>query len=112
MNARGPRRKGSSAEREIVKLLREAGIPAKRVPLSGAAEGFRGDVKHCGGNHHCCYTTKDLDSCPDANTAEVKIRSTGFKQLYTWLGEDNDVLMVRSDRNEWLVVQRLTDWVK
>ena len=101
MKSTGPRRKGSNAERELVKLLREAGIPAKRVPLSGAAEGYPGDVK---------YTdVADLDN-PD-KTAEVKIRSTGFKQIYKWLA-DNDILAIRSDRNEWLVVQRLKDWVK
>ena len=36
--------KGKRAEREVVRLLRDAGIPSRRVPLSGSAKGYPGDV--------------------------------------------------------------------
>lgn len=38
------KQKGDRFEREIVNILREQGIDAGRVPLSGAVEGFPGDV--------------------------------------------------------------------
>ena len=44
MNARNRKIKGSRVEREIVNALKAAGIPAFRVPLSGAGAIY-GDVK-------------------------------------------------------------------
>jgi hypothetical protein len=41
----------------------------------------------------------------------VKGRGDGFKNLYRWL-EGKDILFVRADRKEWLVIQRLKDWKK
>jgi hypothetical protein len=38
------RRKGALFERQVVNDLKAAGLDAKRVPLSGAAEGYPGDV--------------------------------------------------------------------
>ena len=79
--------KGSRVEREIVHLHRDMGIDAKRVPLSGAAEGFKGDV-----------IIGDMVS-------EVKSRKggQGFATISRWLG-DNDLLFVKEDRKEPLVV--------
>jgi hypothetical protein len=37
----------------------------------------------------------------------VKARAGGFRELYTWL-EDRDVLIVTADRQEPLVVVRLS----
>ncbi len=37
---------------------------------------------------------------------EVKIRGSGFRQLHSWLN-DADLLIVRADRSEPLVVLRL-----
>lgn len=76
-------------EREIVHLHRDAGLPAERVPLSGAAGGgFSGDVIIDG----------DL-------RAEVKARAhgEGFKTLERWLG-DNHFLFLRRDRSTPIVV--------
>ena len=39
-----PKRKGTRAEREVLKLLKEAGLEARRVPLSGSAPGYPGDL--------------------------------------------------------------------
>ena len=95
---RKSRTKGYRGEKEIVDKLRSYGIKAERVPLSGAAGGrFAGDVIITIG-------TRDI-------IAEVKRRAKGFAQLYKWLA-DKDVLFVRSDRHEWLVIERFDDWVK
>jgi hypothetical protein len=40
-------------------------------------------------------------------SGEVKARADGFRELYTWL-EDRDVLIVKADRKEPLVVVRLS----
>ena len=87
------RQKGDRFERAVVKLLNEAGIPAERVPLSGSAGGsFSGDIK------------AQLFGRPFV--IEAKARGDGFKQLYEWLLE-RDVLVLRADRQECLVVLRL-----
>ena len=39
MSGKAPRQKGERFERSIVKALGEAGISARRVPLSGSAKG-------------------------------------------------------------------------
>ena len=82
------RDKGQRIERELVHLHHAAGIPASRVPLSGAAGGEYADDLHL------------LDL-----TAEVKARKdgSGFKQLEAWLGE-HDLLFLRRDRQRPLVV--------
>jgi len=95
MNARGPRRKGSRIEREIVAAHIERGIPAERVPLSGSAGGsYTGDVVIAG-----------------RLRGEVKARASGagFATLERWLGE-NDVLFLRRDRAEPMVVLPARVW--
>jgi hypothetical protein len=80
--------KGDRIERQIVYLHEEMGIPAQRVPLSGAAGGrFTGDV-----------WIGDMK-------AEVKARAggNGFKTLERWLGS-NDLLFLRRDRQKPMVV--------
>ena len=80
--------KGQRIERELVHRHHAAGIPASRVPLSGAAGGeYAGDLRV-------------LDF-----TAEVKARKdgSGFKQLEAWLGQ-HSLLFLRRDRQRPLVV--------
>lgn len=87
---RKSRDKGNRAERAIVQFLQDRGFAAERVPLSGAAGGsYLGDVT---------IPVLGID-----RVAEVKVRSTGFAQLYAWL-EARDLLIVRADRREPLVV--------
>ena len=119
MNGKRSRDKGGRNERAIVNLLRELGVQAKRVPLSGACDGFKGDVQI-----KKCLFPNVSPGCPSSpnpmanplrcgcepKVAECKVRANGFRQIYRWLG-DNDLLFLRSDRNEWLVVQKVTDWV-
>ena len=81
------RDKGLRVERELVNKLKESGVDAKRVPLSGAAEGFKGDIQ-----------IGDL-------IAEVKARKdgAGFKTLEYWLG-DNDVLFLKKNNTDPMVI--------
>ncbi len=85
------RDKGARGERELVRLFRSWGLKAERVPLSGATT----------------YANGDVDVYPKGRNApfvvECKTRATGFKQLYTWLG-DYDVLAVKADRKDRLYV--------
>ena len=83
------RRKGQRIENELVHLHHECGIPAERVPLSGAQGGsFSGDLVIDG-----------------RYRAEVKARGdgAGFRTLERWLG-DHDLLFLRRDRQRPLVV--------
>jgi Archaeal holliday junction resolvase (hjc) len=87
---RASRDKGNRAERAIVKFLLAHGFDAERVPLSGSAGGsYLGDL-----------TVPILDV---SRVVEVKARKRGFKQLYDWL-IDRDILVIRADRSEPLVV--------
>ena len=88
------KRKGYRLENELAGILREMGLNAERIPLSGAGGGsFSGDL------------------IVEGKIAEVKGRKDGFKNLYKWL-EGRDILFIRADRKEWLVVVRLKDWKK
>lgn len=92
MNAGGrrPRDKGNRTERALVRFLQDRGFAAERVPLSGSAGGrFAGDIT---------IPLLGVDCI-----AEVKVRGTGFRQLYEWL-DGRDLLIVRADRREPLVV--------
>ena len=90
---RSQRRKGYRVEHEIVKKLREAGLDAKRVPLSGATEFAKGDV----------YL--------EGRRIEVKARKEGFRQIYKWI-EGSDFLVIKADRKEPLVIMRLREFIK
>src|SRR5262245_33073298 len=87
---RASRDKGNRAERAIVRFLQDRGFAAERVPLSGSAGGsYLGDVR---------VPLLGIDRC-----AEVKCRADGFRELYKWL-EARDILIVRADRKEPLVI--------
>ena len=93
MSGRRSRSKGARTERSIVNALKASGIAAVRVPLSGAVGGrFAGDV---------IVPLVGRDLC-----LEVKSRADGFRELYSWL-DGRDVLIVKADRQEPLVVVRL-----
>ena len=84
------RQKGNRAERAIVKFLQAQGFAAERVPLSGSAGGsYLGDLT---------VPVIGVD-----RVVEVKCRADGFRELYRWL-IDRDMLIVRADRSEPLVV--------
>lgn len=90
MSGRRSRDKGARGERAIVKYLQSYGFAAERVPLSGSAGGsYTGDA-----------TVPLLNQ---DRRIEVKCRANGFATLYTWL-EGRDMLVVRADRREPLVI--------
>jgi Holliday junction resolvase len=90
MSGRASRDKGNRAERAIVKFLQGQGFAAERVPLSGSAGGsYLGDLT--------------VPIIGMRRVVEVKARAKGFRQLYDWLVE-RDILIVRADRSEPLVV--------
>ena len=94
MSGRRSRSKGARTERSIVNALKVSGIAAVRVPLSDAVGGrFAGDI---------VMPLMGRDLC-----LEVKARADGFRELYSWLKE-RDVLIVKADRQEALVVVRLS----
>jgi Holliday junction resolvase len=93
MTATGGRRsrdKGNRAERAVVKFLQDHGLAAERVPLSGSAGGrYVGDLT---------VPVLGVD-----RVVEVKARAKGFVEMYRWL-VNRDILIVRADRKEPLVV--------
>jgi hypothetical protein len=94
MSGRRSRRKGVRTERCIVSTLKASGIAAVRVPLSGAVGGrFAGDI---------VLPLMGRDLC-----VEVKARADGFRELYCWL-DGRDMLIVKAERQEPLVVVRLS----
>ena len=93
MAGKTPRQKGNRLERTIVAKLKAAGLDAKRVPLSGSAAGFPGDVV--------------VKLAGRTFTLEAKSRKD-FKTLYSWL-EDRDALILKGDRREPLLILRLDD---
>ena len=91
------RDKGNRFERAFVHACQDAGVGAERIPLSGAAGGsFCGDVS---------VPVQGVD-----RRIECKNRATGFKQIYDWLGS-NYALAVKRDRDNTLVVLRLSDFL-
>jgi len=97
MAGNSSRIKGYGGEKEVERKLKEAGLEAKRVPLSGAVEGFWGDV---------VFNVDGREM-----TGEVKRRKAGFSKLYQWLAR-KDILFLREDREDWLVVLRMEDWLE
>lgn len=87
---RAARQKGNRTERAIVKFLQDHAFAAERVPLSGSAGGrYAGDIT--------------VPVCNVDRRVEVKCRANGFRELYAWL-EGRDILIVKADRREPLVV--------
>ena len=89
------REKGARVEREIVHLL--SAFEAKRVPLSGAAKGFKGDVL--------------IWLRGKWKRLEVKARQGVSKLIERWL-EGNDYLVTKSDRKEPLVHMTMTSFIE
>jgi hypothetical protein len=95
---RPARRKGNRVEREIVRMLQDAGLAAERMPLSGSAGGsFAGDLS---------VPVLGVD-----RRIEAKARATGFRQLYAWLAGHYG-LVLKADRQEPLICLRLTDFAR
>jgi hypothetical protein len=98
------RRKGAQFERDLVNALKEAGVDAVRVPLSGmgheasANDEFAGDIV-------LPWITGKREKF------EAKKRAAGFATIYRWLGRHRG-LFVSADRKETLVIFRFSDFVE
>ena len=92
MSGKAPREKGARLERLIVDILTSYGLEAKRVPLSGAAIGFKGDI-------HAIINGQQLQ-------LEAKSRRKGFGFIYQAL-DDNDGLVVKADWEDPLIIMPL-----
>lgn len=93
---RSPKHKGTRAEREALARFREAGLEARRVPLSGAAPGFPGDL---------------LVRLPGLGEVVAEVKARKRFGLEGWL-EGRGLLLLRPDRKPPLVVLRLEDFLK
>lgn len=91
---RGRKRKGDRFERAVVAVMQSHGIDARRVPLSGAAEGWKGDIW--------------AEGPAGQLVLECKMRAAGQKTIRDWLA-DNDILVLGADRQAPLAVMRLND---
>ncbi len=87
---RASRKKGHRAERALVRALQDKSFAAERVPLSGSAGG-----RYCG--------DLTVPIIGRDHVVEVKVRGRDFTRLYQWL-EGRDILVVRADRRQPLVV--------
>lgn len=90
---RSQRQKGYRTEYNLVRYLKDAGLDAKRVPLSGATEFAKGDI------------------VVEGLVGEVKARHDGFKQIYKWL-DGKDLLFLKADYRTMLVVMDLDKFIE
>ncbi|MEC9190168.1 MAG: hypothetical protein VYE48_00240 [Pseudomonadota bacterium] len=99
--SKSQRDKGNRFEREVVNYLKEKGFhDAKRIPLSGSQQGFKGDL--------IIQRTEDSPSL----LGECKCRASGFKLIYDSIEKDDaNVLFIKHDRKETLVVMKIEDYV-
>lgn len=95
------RQKGDRFERQCVADLDALGIPAKRTPLSGAVEGFTGDLH--------------VEVCGHVEEIECKTRARGWLDLFGWLKHDKHppfALFIKADRTDTLVVMDLPTFAR
>ena len=86
MSGRRSRDKGAHIERAIAKVLQGDGVAATKI----------GRAYQPGHDIVPSLTGRDL-------CVEVKVRADGFRELYSWVNQ-RDVLIVKADRQELLVV--------
>ena len=92
------RQKGAEFEREITNELKELGLDAKKVPLSGACTEFEGDIwirPAEGTEYRKNFPIPQL-------FLEANRRKRGFKTIYDAIeqGGGNDIVVARDDRKE------------
>ncbi len=93
MGGRASKQKGNRGEKEFADLTN-----GKRVPLSGAVEGYTNDVV-----------------LPNGWRCEVKRRREMEKTLYGWLLDERekpDCVAFRADRMPWVVCMTLEKYLE
>jgi len=96
------RDKGQRRERQIVALHVALGVPAERVPLSGA-------TRYQGNGADLDVYPFSRDGTPLCGEVKARANGEGFKTLERWLGE-NDMLFLVRDRQEPMVVLPWDTW--
>jgi hypothetical protein len=103
MPGKSARDKGNRGERKVTKLYEHLGLESHRVPMSGAASGFPGDVRtrfpDLGGGYRPQWIS------------EVKARAGGWVVLRRWLG-NNDELVLLPDGEAPMVVHPWSRWAQ
>jgi hypothetical protein len=94
---RPPKLKGDRAERGVVAAMPDAGFAAERTLRPGATPDRKAAT------HDISMPLLGAD-----RKIEVKCRADGFAQIYNWLS-NNFALVIKRDRDEQLVVLRLSD---
>jgi hypothetical protein len=90
MSGRRSRDKGARTERALVRLLQGQGIAAAKISRAW-----------------CAGADLRVPLLGVDRAVEVKCRAAGFRQFYDWL-KQRDVLIVKADRQEPLVVLRMS----
>ena len=98
------RDKGARFEREMVNKLRDAGIDATRVPLSGMGHESKENGEFAGDLVLPWFGGREKFEAKKRGGAD------GFALLYRWLGRHRG-LFIAADRKETLVVLRLRDFI-
>ena len=93
MGGKSAKRKGTRVEREFVNQAKAEGLEARRVPGSGAFAGLPGDA----------YI--------EGLRCECKARKNGWATMEKWI-DGNDVLLLKPDNKDAMVVLWWKDWVK
>lgn len=85
--------KGTRAENEVVRILNEAGVDAKRQPMSGMLADYKGDV-----------------ILPSGDLIEVKNRESIANYIWEWLAQGGaKYLVLRKNHRVPLAVMPLTE---
>lgn len=84
------RSKGSRSERNIVNILKDAGIPAKRISMMETNSEDKGDIELMGIYHGQC---KAGDHVPAT--------------VYKFMENGEEFLFMKRNRREWLVTMKL-----
>lgn len=77
MSGNYSRNKGRRIEYEIRDYIRSLGLTADRVPASGAAQGFKGDIR---------FTHAGIPYL-----LEVKARKSSFSKVYEMIGDQRSI---------------------
>lgn len=89
--------KGNTYERELVNILADNGFKAKRS--------WGSDGRSLG-------LTEDVDILATKKKKTYKIQAKRRRQIPQWLKLGNcDLVMVREDRGDTLVILKLEDWL-
>jgi hypothetical protein len=100
MGGSSARSKGKRGELELCKILSQAlSIPVRRVPLSGAMEGHKGDLE-VPGLH------------VEVKRAETWHLAEWIRQMEDQSGDKMGALMFRKSRSPWYCLMTLNEWLE